>query len=395
MKYRLLALMTLLSFRAFSQTDSLVKAISAYEDKTEMLITNGRKMLLSNFMDNNFSKVAEVKNFLAKTENKDYIALYPYERWMLDYWTNDYTDILQTTLQFDSTYYASFNYKIRPPYDLLERKVYEATKLNMLELISKIDSSTLDDDNKAFIILNLKYINIQTDHRNNYQDTLNILANEYLKKYPQSDYNTYIKRYIRYQLVESNSAFIMDMGFGGYFNSGQLYRKFGSSGLFSIGLGWKHNKLNYNFSCFIGSSTVKQDLVVESKPWIKGVKLDLVSTKFSFGYDILDMGRFKFSPNFGLVYTEYSPSQYSQPNDYIYSDIKNTSKYFFAYSLGFNYDISFKPRINNLTYISYLSFIRLSYGINIPVKLYSGYNGVVNYFTISYGFGLRAVKREI
>ncbi|HUW04927.1 MAG TPA: hypothetical protein VMW01_01590 [Williamwhitmania sp.] len=395
MKYRFLALMILLSFRAYSQPDSLAKAISAYEDKTEILITNGRKLLLSNFLDNNLLKVAEVKNFLVKTENKDYIALYPYERWMLDYWTRDYADILQTTEQFDSTYYASFSYRIQPPYDLLERKVYEATSLNIAKLISNIDSSNLDSEKKDFLILNLRYINIQKEHNNYYQDTLNTLANAYLKKYPSSNYNTYIRRYIRYQLVASTSYFIMDMGFGGYFNSGQLYSKFGSSGLFSLGLAWKHERFNYILSCYLGSSKVKQDLVVENKQWTKGVVLDLVSAKLSFGYDILDIDRFRFSPNVGLVYTDYSPSQYNQPNEYIYSDLKNTSKDFYAYSFGFNYDISFKPRMNNLIYISYLSFIRLSYGINIPFKSYSGYNGVVNYFTISYGFGLRSVKREI
>jgi len=193
MKYKILGLMILISVNSFSQNDSLFKAISEYEDKTGMLITNGRKLLLSDFLNNDINKVSEVDNFLKKTENKDYIALYPFERWMLDYWTGNFGDILQTTLQFDSSYYASFNYRIKPPYDLLERKVYDATKLNRSSLIHKIDSSKFENDKKDFLKLNLDYTLIYLEKKNGYQDTLNKVANDYLKKYPQSDYTRIYK----------------------------------------------------------------------------------------------------------------------------------------------------------------------------------------------------------
>jgi len=187
----------------------------------------------------------------------------------------------------------------------------------------------------------------------------------------------------------------MDVGFGGYFNAGQISNNFGPSGLASIGFGWNYKKWNYDLNLLAGSSTAQQDMVVENKAWAKGTDLDLFLLKLSLGYDVWDNERFEFSPNFGIVYTNYSPSQYNSQNQPINSDIKYTTKNFMHYSLGFNYDIKFKPKNNRPEFKGFISFIRLSYGLNIPSINYSGYNGIVNYFTVGFGFGVRKTKRDL
>jgi hypothetical protein len=140
----------------FSQTDSLFKAITTYQDTTAILISNARNLTISKFQNHDKKAILGLKYFLQKIENKDYISLYPIERWFLDYYVNDYTDILLTVVKFDSVYYNSFKYKKRPYYDLLEMKLDNYSKENLTKYSNQIDSSLLSQEEKDFLKLNLQ-----------------------------------------------------------------------------------------------------------------------------------------------------------------------------------------------------------------------------------------------
>ncbi|MDD4756584.1 MAG: hypothetical protein PHG29_10945, partial [Prolixibacteraceae bacterium] len=75
-KLKITLLLLTLSNCLFSQVDSIESQILNYEDSKSTIISKGRKLLLDKFVEEDLKKVREIKDYLVKTEDENYIALY-------------------------------------------------------------------------------------------------------------------------------------------------------------------------------------------------------------------------------------------------------------------------------------------------------------------------------
>ena len=93
----------LASTSLFGQNDSLKNEILDYSNTKTELISKGRTLLLDKFLEGDYSKVKEIKNYLINdVENDDYLVLYPAEYWMILYWTQEYKELLNSIQNLDS-----------------------------------------------------------------------------------------------------------------------------------------------------------------------------------------------------------------------------------------------------------------------------------------------------
>jgi hypothetical protein len=377
-----------------SKNDSLFKAIASYQDTTSQLIGKARSMLVSKFGDQDLKAIADLKNFLQSAENKDYISLYPFERWLLDYNIDEFGDLLQTTLQFDSAYYSSFKYRVRPQYDLLEKKLIDFSVENRSKLMSQIDNATLDNEKKEFLKLNLSYILLDIKQPLNYRDSLNNLANAFITHFPQSEYVSYTRRYIKYQFGPSNLGWGFDAGFGIRLNSGAISNTIDEGILFRFGMGVSYKKWDYDFHILVGPVQIQKNLPINGKIWAKGTDADYACYEFSVARNILNSKKHKLSPSLGIGYTEFSPYQDTIDKNPYYKDIKVDLT---NISVGLNYQYKYPIRgrgpYSNLQL--FYGCLNLRYVLSWQVTNDKLYKGFVNYITFSWGFEMHAVKRDL
>ena len=193
--FKITLILVLFSNCLFSQVDSIKSQIMQYEDSKSTIISKGRKLLLDKFIDGDLTKVREIKNYLVKTEDDNYIALYPEEYWFVLYWTKDYLELAENIQNFDSAKVDSYYTKIRPLNDMLYIKLNEKSFENESQIKKQIQESDLDSETKQILILNFDYLLIENRKDPYTQDNINNQADKFLKTYPSSIYDDFTKTY--------------------------------------------------------------------------------------------------------------------------------------------------------------------------------------------------------
>jgi hypothetical protein len=223
MKKHLFSILIISSaLNSFAQKDSLQNQILNYTDSTSQIIIKGRGLLAYKFVQGDYQKVREIKDYLfSKVQDKDYLVLYPLEYWYILYWTQQYDELLTSMALQDSVNrypYRSytpyddrlFDKRISPPNDLLGEKLYRRSKDSILQLYSFIDNSSLKKEDKDFLKLRLQYITSVGDYNPGTRDSLNLSADNFLAWYPNSRYNPFIRKNIRYQFVPSKWDLVLN-----------------------------------------------------------------------------------------------------------------------------------------------------------------------------------------
>jgi len=377
---------------AYSQNDSIYKEITSYHDTTSQLIGKARSLLILKFEKKDYREVAGIKDYLQKMENKNYISLYPIERWLLDYESADHNDILNTVLQFDSAYFVSFNSRIKPIYDILEKVLVDYSYDNQSKMYKQIDNSLISIEDKEFLKLNLNYILSVSKRPINYQDSLNNLADNFMSKFPHSNYNKYIEKNIRYEIALSDFGFGLNVGMGMRLNSGPLYNTIDEGLLIGCGIGVTYKKWDYDLHLLAGPVQLQKDLYVKGKLWSKGSDANYLNWDFSIARNLLNSKKHKLSPSIGLGMTEFSPYQdtinkYPYYKD-IYVDIPNVI-------LGINYQYKYPFRSHgssNPAYQTNFGSINIRYALSWNLTNDKLYKGLVHYLTLAWGFEFYGLK---
>ena len=139
------------SIHSYSQYDSLKNEILKYEDTTANTIKKGRKLLLENFQKNDPAKVQQLLTYLTKkVEDDDYLALYPIEKGLINYWLGQYNEIESEVQKYTDDYFKKNDKKLRPQQDLLFEKVKTYMKANQNEQISQIEHAICVSQNIYF-----------------------------------------------------------------------------------------------------------------------------------------------------------------------------------------------------------------------------------------------------
>jgi hypothetical protein len=200
------------TLQLFCQVDNIEQQILNYDDSKSVIISKGRSLLLDKFLENDIEKVREIKNYLIeKGEDEDYVALYRDEYWLILYWTKEYEQLLNSVKSYSpNSYdeYRSYSYswrgyrgwddkRIYPMRDVLFDKLLQSSIENEFEIINQIKSADIDLEEKRFLQLNFASL---IKKRESYIDTLNLQAESFKETYPSSEYNDYIRYFIKHKV---------------------------------------------------------------------------------------------------------------------------------------------------------------------------------------------------
>ena len=407
-KLLFLILISLSVFHSSAQTDSLQTQILNYTDSTSEIIIKGRGLLADKFMEGDYQKVKEIKEFLmAKVPQENYVVFNPLEYWTILYWTQQYDELLASMALQDSLNnspnrrYQHFNdlrfeKKITPPKDLLGEKLVKRSTDSILQLYTFIDHSTLIREDKDFLKLRIQYITSMSNYTPGKTDSLNVTADQFLNSYPNSHYNQFIRQNIRYEFVPSKWAFVFEF-FSGY---GILNEELKNTFTNPVPIGIAFDVYYKNVALFlrnyIGFSKTKTDIPYNNGIWEREKQARVYLPEASLGYVVMDNKIAKLTPFAGFAGTAFLPTENDiQENKALKKAGLNFTN---TYTAGINLDIKLGASKTEMVSYNEVGYwlLRLRYGYTQSQlqKRYDNYSGAMHYITVGIGGFGRTIKRK-
>ncbi|MDR1983469.1 MAG: hypothetical protein LBQ28_01395 [Prevotellaceae bacterium] len=381
----------LIVFNSYSQQDSIENEILNYSSTKSDIISKGRRLLLDKFIEGDYAKVKTVKDYLINLEDNDYKAVFAPEHWLILYWTQEYDTLLTGIKNFkkEENYYNQG--KINPQLDLLFKKIKEKSIESEYLLQQFISNSVLQDVEKDFLRLHLYFM--LTENPSLYQDTINDLADTFLTKYPDNDYENFTREYIRYKLIQGKWGLGFEFFSGYNIYNGDINQYFSNNIPIGIAFDAAYKQFNLYLRAYVGIGKTKKDIIRDDIIWDKGSQANTYSAEISLGPDIIDSKSLKITPFSGISIMGISPTENDISNN---KDLKHVElKTVLGYVIGLNLDIKLKKtKLRNYKSFSQNPFgytvLRLRYTYCVPKfeSRYKEFKGNIHY--ISIGIGLFA-----
>ena len=384
-------IITFVIFQAFSQIDSMEKQILNYDDSKSVIISKGRSLLLDKFIENDTDKVKEIKNYLLeKGEDENYIAFYPAEYWLVLYWTNEFEELANSIVKYDSTKIVSYYTRIRPSQDMLYSKLLLKSRENVQTIKNMIQNASIDIEVRDFLHLNLESLIMENEP---FQDTLNSQADDFLKAYPETEYKDFTQKHIKFKLVPKNwgMAFEFFSGFGIF--TGTLSKNYTNNVPLGIAFDICYKRFELYLRDYIGFNSTKKDFDYSKGVYEKGSSTMVFIPEASMGFAVLENDRFKLAPFAGIGGLHICPPLGKTDKE---SELNEVSISAFTYNLGVSIDLKFGKNGYSFRPKSSYGFLRVRYGYSISnfSKKYDEISGGTHYITIGVGGFSRGLKRE-
>lgn len=343
-KILLLILLFAAAFPAFAQIEEEIQ-----QSKAER-IAKGRAYLLEKFLDRDYDKVQEIKDYLLTLEDDNYVALRPMELWIVELWTKEYDALVSSLRQVDSTFNARYtsNYyfrqheKISPLLDDLTTKLFLRTREDEHLLRFGLQEANLPPEDDAFLSMFMDWLFVEKhylvmDTQNDANQTkLNVAATKFLTDYPNSDYEWFVRHLMRKQYSEKDWGFGVGVDFRSALTTGTLANR-------GLGVGISFDVLYKRFDLTVGFGAMnlktREDQVYgfqgnDGLVYPKGSNCNWNTPYANLAYYLFDGKRIAVGPMVGVGWF-FEDYPY---NDKKEEEYKELNKNFLVCKVGVNFD---------------------------------------------------------
>lgn len=326
----LIAVLFATAFSGFAQIEDEIQ-----QSKKEK-IAKGRAYLLEKFLERDYDKVKEIKDYLMGLESEDYVALTPFEQWHILQWTKEYDALMEILRHADSLYFASYNNKVFPEKDDLMRRLYLRGVEDKHLLKYNLDEAQLAAEDNAFLTLFLDWL--VGSNGNIEQKNWNIEADKFLAGYPNSDYKWFVTHWIR-KPYEVESDWGLGFGFDlcSGFTTGVLAKPVFGFGI-SLDVLYKRFDLTLGVDIMILKTRADQLYSFEGYHnliYPKGSQCNWSIPYANLAYYVFNHKRIAIAPFVGIGgLLEWYPTNKNNENEY-----KDMEKNRLMYKAGLNFDI--------------------------------------------------------
>jgi len=323
----LIVLLFAMVFSAFAQIED------EFQQSRKEKIEKGRAYLLEKFIDRDYEKVKEIKDYLMEMDDDNYVALTPFEQWHILLWTKEYDALTETLRHSDSVYFASYEKKVFPEQDDLMRRLYYRSAEDEHLLRFSLKEAQLPEEDLAFLTLFLDWL-VRSENNDN-QDNWNAEADKFLAGYPNSEFEWFVRHWIRKQYVENDWGWGIGVDICGGFLTGSLKDKFLPIFGFGISMDVLYKKFLLNLGYDIIISDTKIDQPYSGGIYPAGSRDNVMNFYADLGYRIVDNRAISVAPFVGIggAWDTYGYGQYDKPN------LSELDKFYTTYQAGLIFDI--------------------------------------------------------
>ncbi len=355
--------------------------IRAYVDSTELIVNNGRKLLVQQLNNENYIKAKEIYIFLNnKTLNSNYKAFTYNEKLYINVLIRDWNTILLLFTNYESEIKYHTYPNLYPIWSVLYDDIVKKSETLMLQL----KNSELSNENKSIIELYLYLLKV-----GNIDNVYNKKLSNYLDLYRNSKYEKFIKNYLPNKQTKGSMS--VSMGSGMILSSGKLKSNFNSGAMFNMSLDFNIEKIFTSLYFEGGGLFLKNSF--QAKVNSDSITFN-TDDRFSYfngglkgGYFLIRNKRLHFTPYLSIsgltiestLYKDIDKDEYEVATSFCYGfGVHSEIKLF-----GFNHSNYYGTSLN-----SYIS-LKIESGYNIITKHKNNYSGNITYlnFALVWGIG--------
>lgn len=342
--------------------------------------------------------------------------LYPYEKTLMSFITGNYNSIMDEVIdnkdfhnaRYLNKFHKQKKYKYLDIYgsDSLTYLVFNKVKRNATHLLNQIQSSTLSDDKKEFLALYLESI----IHYNEFDiypiDSLESQSSQYLAKYPNTEFNTYIVNRFIPNYKKSK------IGFGAGFFSGytlltnNLLKTFTDGVPVGLNIDLSYYNIVLGINLSVSSTSIRNSFDYKEGIWASDMIPNIASGKIGIGYGIPIKKNFKLIPFAGIsginITASPNESNINLSEDESIQETVSVWKFPSAMAgISYEWKIRYLNSYDNLeeSQLSQLKlkywYLRFTLGYNNPQlgKLDNRFKGNVLFLNIGLGTFMNTVKK--
>lgn len=269
------------AFPAFAQVEEEIQ-----QSKTER-IAKGRAYLLEKFLDRDYDKVMEAKDYLLTLEDDNYAVFAPAEYWHVLLWTKEFDELTSSMRAFDSTQFVAYKNKVKPQRDQLSEQVSRRSIEDEHLLRFNLQEAQLPAEDFDFLSLFLDWDLKPYSPEN--QKQWNEKSDKFLEEFPNSDYEWFVRHLIRVKMETEKWVWGFNIGLGSGVFTQDLneWMRGAIGGCAAIEASYKRVR----FAAYMDGMDIK----LRENPSEKGDG-SIIAFNVSVGYDLVGTRRISLTP---------------------------------------------------------------------------------------------------
>lgn len=269
------------AFSAFAQVEEEIQ-----QSKTER-IAKGRAYLLEKFLDRDYDKVMEAKDYLLTLEDDNYAVFAPAEYWHVLLWTKEFDELTSSMRAFDSTQFVAYKNKVKPQRDQLSEQVSRRSIEDEHLLRFNLQEAQLPAEDFDFLSLFLDWDLKPYSPEN--QKQWNEKSDKFLEEFPNSDYEWFVRHLIRVKMETEKWVWGFNIGLGSGVFTQDLneWMRGAIGGCAAIEASYKRVR----FAAYMDGMDIK----LRENPSEKGDG-SIIAFNVSVGYDLVGTRRISLTP---------------------------------------------------------------------------------------------------
>ena len=376
-------LMVIMAMPAFAQIETEI-----YQSKSEQ-VRKGRDFLLEKFLDRDYAKVKEIKDYLLSLETEDFLAFIPAEYWHILLWTQEFDVLLAEFRQIDSAYIADLDNKVMPYRGRLIDQLYRRSMEDEHQLRFYLQEAQLSQEDFDFLNLYLDW-DLKPDNKKGYfysgfycygDKEINELADKFLAQYPHSDYEWYVRHFIRVKYGKNDLGIGLGMDVCTGLSSAALPMPVGGFGA-NLDVYYKKFTLMLGMDILYSKTRADVPYTINSVPQLypKGSENDLIVFYADLSYPLLERERMRLAPYLGVGAVEVAFPDDKEPG----STLKELGNDYLSFNAGLCLDLKTLILSDEVIWR-----IKYRFGMAFP----DGSIATVNLLSVGWNYDLRWPKR--
>lgn len=309
MKRNLLISIFLVVGLALSTKAQIENEINAYVDTTEVIIKNGRKLLIKTLMEKDDPKAREIYLYLESIGSATVLSAFDYNETLfagaaLGNW--------DTMIAYMKEFRQRAQKSVYPSADQLLITLQERLSEGNDSLRLVLNEAALDEESKRIVELFL-YATKAGATDEHYQR----LLKQYHRDYRQSAYKDFLNNYL--PRVRAKAGFGVSAGPAMIFTTKNLAENFSSSAAVGMTLDFNINKVFSSLYMIGGGLPLEIPFsaisATDSLSFIKKEKFHYLEMGIKAGYFIVRNNRFHLAPYVSMAYTSLESKRFDDTKD--------------------------------------------------------------------------------